>query len=200
MLGKQHAQFGIASGALASCALLALGTVSAPVCLGITGLNLVGSLFPDIDHPDSAVSTRLFPLLSRGVTRVAKHRGLLHDPVFYLAIFAAGFALFSHFGLPLWILCGLLLGIAGHLFLDALTVNGTPFLYLFNKDRKVHLLPKKMRICTTKTSAAVVTGLLCALCYVGAGIIVGKSGVLDAPCNFIAEQTAEFVLMVKGVL
>jgi len=118
MLGKTHFAAGVCAGAV-----LTYGGQLEPkqAILAIAGTAL-GSLLPDIDHRNSTISHAVKPV-GVVVSAVAGHRKLLHNAAFYAAVFAALFILKRDVAM----LCvPLFIGIATHLFLDALNPAGIP--------------------------------------------------------------------------
>lgn len=96
----------------------------------------VGSLLPDIDTPTSSVGQKVKPV-SKLVNIIFGHRGLLHTPLFTLAL-----------SLVLWLLqiklspahplamagcIGLIAGYISHLFLDFLTPMGIMLFFPFSR-------------------------------------------------------------------
>lgn len=158
MTGTTHFTAGLFAGAsLALC--LHLQPVQGAVVIAGTAL---GSLFPDIDHKNSTISQKAKPV-GTVVSAIAGHRKLLHDPVFYMAAYAA------------LVLCGrsisyaaapLFLGVATHLLLDVLNTAGIPFLYMLNKKWRIHLL----RVRTGSVTDKVIGKTLHAMAYLAAGI------------------------------
>lgn len=137
-MAKTHMAFG--------CALwAALGTAAefsgVPHATGIAVMTMpvvaLGSLMPDIDHPESAFGRRV-PFLSVPISAIFGHRGITHSLLAVLALFAGAAwaaAWFAHgaagptatlmtFGvLPLSV------GYLSHLLGDGLTVSGLPLLW-----------------------------------------------------------------------
>lgn len=97
MTWSTHVIGGLQAGIIASCVIDASPENSAV----IIGASVLGSILPDIDHPDSKItrSDSLLSLVSHGVSRFTKHRGFTHTIIgalvfallFYgLAIFRTG--------------------------------------------------------------------------------------------------------------
>lgn len=91
---------------------------------------VLGSLLPDIDHPQSYLGRRLW-FLSAPINKLFGHRGITHSLLFtaILGIVTA----------PWWAINplffgGILLGYFSHLLADMTTVSGIPLLYP-NKKR-----------------------------------------------------------------
>lgn len=97
--------------------------------------SLLGGIFPDIDNPSSHMG-RLSAPVSTVIGKInellgkkgSNHRGILHDPITYLA----GLVLAYFFFPPL---IGFFIGCLSHLFLDMFNPKGIPFLFV----KKIHL-------------------------------------------------------------
>ena len=92
--------------------------------------GLLGGIFPDIDNPTSymgklsaPVSTVIGFINEKLGKTGANHRGILHDPIIYLA----GLVLSYFFLSPL---IGFFVGCLSHLFLDMFNPKGIPFLFV----------------------------------------------------------------------
>lgn len=129
MQGKTHLLIGMAAG-------LALSQpVTAP--LGII-LGGIGGLLPDIDHPNSSISRKLYPL--RWLIFWLPHRTLTHSIWAALAMLLP--ALLIH---PL-LIC-LWAGYTLHIAADMATQRGIPLLYPLT-PLNCYLLPKPLRLLT----------------------------------------------------
>lgn len=135
MLGRTH----VAGGMISACASLLLfkqpaQSLPPPVALLALGMGMIGSLLPDIDHPQSAMGRQL-PIVSDGVSLVMGHRGGMHSLLMtFLVGIAASIGL--HFVYPsvaYLLAAALTLGYLSHLMLDALTPSGVPFLWPVNE-------------------------------------------------------------------
>ena len=124
MLGKQHLVFGVATSIAISGALASNGVTAFNTPIYFIGGVALGSLFPDIDDPDSLIG-RVVPFLSLRIHKYFGHRGLTHDLklILLLAIFPILATCFT--GNLAFI--GFLYGILGHEFLDMMTSLGVPF-------------------------------------------------------------------------
>lgn len=94
--------------------------------------GLVGGIFPDIDNPTSHIGKLSAPIstvigkINHLLGKVgANHRGILHDPIIYIAA-----AILSYMFFPP--LIGFIIGCISHLFLDMFNPKGIPF-FLFKK-------------------------------------------------------------------
>ena len=168
MLGKQHLAFGICSGIAFTSALSCVTEITPQGAACFVFTMGIGAIFPDIDHPDSIVSKKA-PFVSKIVTRFVKHRTITHDILVYAVILV----LMLVFKAP-FVLFGFPVGCISHLFLDGFTVNGLPIAYLFNKEKKLYFLPKKMRPKSSGAGAAVLTVLFCIISIFLAGLSLYK--------------------------
>lgn len=100
----------------------------------LMGSTLLGSLLPDIDHPQSVLGRRL-QIISVPLHRQFGHRSLTHSIFFLLGAFLIPY----YFGLDA-LAWGLSVGIFSHILLDLLCVgSGVAFLYPLYKHR-IHLI------------------------------------------------------------
>lgn len=162
MNGREHMSFGLVTGVAAGIVLSTNGVVDETATLGFVALSLLGSLVPDADHEHSKINSMFPP--AKLIHYIFRERGLFHDPAFWGII--AG--IMAYFSVDImWF--GIILGIAGHLFLDSFTVWGIPFLCIFKKrwsDGKlhdrfiIHLFPKGMRCKSNGKAAIAVTWAL----------------------------------------
>lgn len=157
MMGREHISFGAVTGAAAGLVVFAHCGSFLTGC-AFAGLTVLGSLLPDADHENSTIN-RVFPPAKAAYyllgAKDGKGRGaFLHDPAFYAAV--AGLMAYFQAG---FVWYGILIGIAGHLLLDAFTWYGLPFLSLVNRKR-LHIVPRRMRFASNSVQAIVVTWLL----------------------------------------
>lgn len=117
MLAVSHVVVG---GALWWGVAQATGQPTEPAALGLAAL---GSLLPDIDHPQSWAGKRL-AVVSIPLAALIGHRGVTHSLI-AVAGFVALLALLgvNHLAAPLAV------GYLAHLLADALTVSGVPLLW-----------------------------------------------------------------------
>lgn len=113
--------------------------------LGITDIfvlsasTLVGSLLPDIDHPQSVIGRRL-PITSGFLHKSFGHRSLTHSIFFLMATLMLP-VLFNY---PV-IGIGLSLGTLSHILLDLLCIgSGVAFLYPVYK-RRIQLINRSRK-------------------------------------------------------
>jgi len=86
---------------------------------------LLGSLLPDIDHPNSKLGRKIWPI-SKLLNLIFGHRGFFHSIFFVLLIsIPIGIYFGSSFGFAI------ALGVFSHLLSDALTVSGVALFYPF---------------------------------------------------------------------
>ncbi len=124
MLGRTHLLFGLVLGFFAVKELALPSTVVVFV--------LLGSLFPDLDHPSSLISCFNFVLkdVSKAVKKVIGHRTYLHtlEAGFLISFLIAPVSSYFGFNATLNAI-GFFTGFAGHLFLDSLTRSGVPLTF-----------------------------------------------------------------------
>lgn len=137
MRGTQHLHFGVVTGAAAASCIAFTGLVNPLSVVPFVVLSGIGSLLPDIDSPESKIGQR-FPFLSNFIKKKFGHRTITHAVLPWLIISIICIVI-----LPFWS-WGLVYGILSHLFLDALTIHGVPFV-VKNKHSNIHLLPKFLR-------------------------------------------------------
>ena len=93
--------------------------------------GLIGGIFPDIDNPNSYMGHLASPVSNViGKTNElfgkngSNHRGILHDPIVYIAGLILSYLFFSP-------LVGFFVGCLSHIFLDMFNPKGVPFLLFF---------------------------------------------------------------------
>lgn len=127
-----------------------LPEISLPVVATAVAGGTVGSLFPDIDEPNSIVGKKV-KLLSKGIKTIFGHRGIVHTPIFaFLLSILMYFGLsYIAYYLPTEYIEYLKLfhltftvGYASHIILDMLTPFGIMVFYPFTKYR-FHLIALK---------------------------------------------------------
>ena len=138
MRGTQHLHFGVVTGAAAASCMAFSGLVNPLSVVPFVVLSGLGSLVPDIDSPESKLGRR-FPFLSTFIEKKFGHRTITHAVLPWLIV-----AVLSVVFLPFWS-WGFVYGILSHLFLDALTIHGVPFVVKKKKGTNIHLLPKFLR-------------------------------------------------------
>lgn len=126
---RTHRVGGLAVGAIA--ASIASPELQPTTVAIIVVSSFLGSYFPDIDEPSSRIG-RKFPLLSRGLKRIFRHRGVVHTPVFCLILLALVRFGLARFITPEHLKCILIgfgLGYLSHLLLDTITSKGIMWLW-----------------------------------------------------------------------
>ena len=119
MMGNTH----MTGGAVAALSVISVIGITSPVVIGLgMACAVSGSLFPDIDHPNSKLSRRnqLCSVVSNLVCSLTKHRGFCHTIPFLLLM-----------GMGWWIVF-VLLGSVAESHLDA-------FLYETARETQVPL-------------------------------------------------------------
>ena len=150
MNNKTHKIGGVCSGLIASTLLFSNnfgveGLLSS--ALIVSGAT-IGSLAPDIDHPESKVGRKfLLKPISIFINKIFGHRTITHSVVtsmFMTVMLLSSTLLFT--GVPNFIYSNLIVGFCvgwfSHLLLDLLTVKGIPVFYPFIK-KKYNLLKFK---------------------------------------------------------
>lgn len=107
------------------------GLPAEPAMLTAAG---IGSLLPDIDHPDSWFGRR-FRYVSVPLAMVIGHRGITHS-LLALALCLAGLALLGRHAVAAPVLVGYL----SHLVCDSLTVGGVPLLWPWRRPFGLRLV------------------------------------------------------------
>lgn len=95
--------------------------------------TLLGSLLPDIDHPQSWLGKRI-PFISIPVSAIFGHRGITHSLFGMLLLISICFAIAISLQILTAPLTGILIGYVGHVLGDWVTPSGIPLLWP-NKDR-----------------------------------------------------------------
>jgi len=87
----------------------------------------LGSLLPDIDHPNSYINNQL--RVTKPIGRTIRHRGFTHSIEFIILVSI----LLKIIGVNTTIIFGLLIGIISHLIMDSITVSGVRWSYFLGK-------------------------------------------------------------------
>lgn len=147
--------------ALTSAACLAAPSLLGPATPTAVAVGVVGSLLPDIDHPQSTIANlSLFSkVLSKSMSLATGHRGLCHSLVFIAvtSILFHRFALTLHESLTAYCTIWLALGMLSHLLLDMLNPSGVKLFWPVGKKR--HIIGMK----TGSTGERIVAIILLAL-------------------------------------
>lgn len=123
MEGKTHIVGGLAAGVGYSVIFGVDDTT--PFLFGC----MVGSLIPDIDHPQGKLG-RVLPFISHPISSIFGHRTLTHSLLFLVGTWLL--FLFTNFSGALEM--GILIGIASHIILDSVTKDGVKLFYPFDID------------------------------------------------------------------
>ena len=128
MLAFTHIAAGCASSLLVSGALNAQPSQT----ILVLGGGILGSMMPDIDHPQSAFGKRVLPL-SIPISTVFGHRGITHS---LLAVAGMSWLIWWslhhlhwHQGYAVPVVAGVATGYLSHLAGDWLTNSGVPLLW-----------------------------------------------------------------------
>lgn len=143
MMYRTHMLGGLGAGLVVSQAVLgSMSAITNETAL-LTTMALivyasgVGSMLPDIDHRNSNISQN-FKISSFFIGMFAKHRGILHTPIFWSGLIGLIYLILSLIKVvpaPLQnnITLGLGAGVLSHLLLDTFTGRGIMWLYPFSK-------------------------------------------------------------------
>ena len=143
MMGRTHLSAGILTGEIMICAMNQFDQTSTILLIGTTA---IGSLLPDIDHPQSMVSKsgKITKNLSSSVSAVTQHRGFTHTPVFTaLVMFILFMVLRVYTNYAEMAAFGLGAGMVSHLILDTLNENGIMWL--------CPIVPKRLHVAKIRT-------------------------------------------------
>lgn len=126
-MGKSHMAIGAVTG-------LGISTFGADALLPlVVGASVIGSLFPDIDHPKSKMGRALLPI-SLIASMFFDHRGFTHSAtaVALLAIVCFALGAYVDYGIIYW---GFLAGYASHILADMFTNAGVELFSPFSNKR-----------------------------------------------------------------
>jgi inner membrane protein len=150
MMGKTHLVIGVSYG-VALVPAVTRGEFT-PTQLGfiMTGL-VIGSLLPDIDHPQSLISQQI-PLVGKVISRLTRHRGLFHSILGVVILFglSAWLSILIAGGLTSlgiqqadtatrYISAGLMIGYILHIVADMLTISGVKLFYPWKRNIRIPL-------------------------------------------------------------
>jgi len=101
----------------------------AVIFIGLT----VGSLLPDLDHPQSLLS-QMIPIIGGVISNITRHRGILHSILavvilFFVGGFVAGLS--NNSMMLLWFWSAMIFAYIGHILADMMTKHGVQLLYPF---------------------------------------------------------------------
>jgi len=129
MNGNMHLFFGAYVGATGAVLL----NTTPEESLFFISAAMVGSLFPDIDEPGSMLGKHI-PVLPKFFKKNFGHRGLIHTPIFMLALWTILYGVTYPYGFSK-VSFGFLLGYSAHLVQDMFTKRGISLLYPFYKKK-----------------------------------------------------------------
>lgn len=135
-MGKTHVVIGIAYGTALIPALQRGDYSVEQYGLVMVGL-VIGSLLPDLDHPQSTLS-RMIPIVGGLLSRLTGHRGILHSIVGVIicwlvcgGLMIPAVAVTQDARLSAHIFAGLMIGYILHIVADSLTKGGVRLFYPF---------------------------------------------------------------------
>lgn len=125
MEGTTHILGGAVAGMLCTLILQSTGIQS----VGLVGISIAGSLFPDIDLCSSKAGSKAKPA-SFTINALFGHRTLFHSPILYIALYL----LWTHYfpNARTWAVA-FAVGVASHILLDMFNKRGIPLLYPIKK-------------------------------------------------------------------
>ena len=126
MNGTQHYSLGLAVGYMGALTYTDVPIQQAEIILACCA----GSLYPDLDNPNSILGHILWPV-SKIINRISGHRGFFHSLVNVLISSTLLYFLLSSFGIliPFPITCAFFAGFLLHLLQDSFTRMGVPCLW-----------------------------------------------------------------------
>lgn len=163
MRGKEHLIFGIGTATATMAVAHNFGdSYDTSNFILLAGL---GALFPDIDSPTSTIgSIPGIHFVSKILNKTIGHRTITHDPLLISII-----AILTSLHFPLCI--GFWFGYFTHLFLDGLTKQG---LYSIILKKKIHLLPRNIKIYSESDIAKSLTMIILFIYCAGGYFIVSN--------------------------
>ena len=163
MRGTTHLTSGVCAGAIL-CSYLKqpLSTETIFIASGA----IIGSLFPDIDEPQSLLGRKIKPI-SWLTKKATGHRGIIHTP-FMLVLFGI-LLYFLYWKFPLnaniqLFGLGFVIGYMMHLILDALTPRGIMLFSPFS-DKRYSIIKWKWRSKDLICSIIMILGTIAFFCY-----------------------------------
>lgn len=125
MEGATHILGGAVAGMLCTLILQSTGIQS----VGLVGVSIAGSLFPDVDLCSSKAGSKAKPA-SFTINKLFGHRTLFHSPILYAALYL----LWTHYfpNARIWAVA-FAVGVASHILLDMFNKRGIPLLYPIKK-------------------------------------------------------------------
>lgn len=163
MMGTSHIIIGVASWAVA-CGVTPLDFTGPGAALAA-----LGSLLPDIDHPNSTIanwgsrSIKPFKMIAYPISMIFGHRGITHSlfAVIGCAAVLTWFAISRDMGAEsVMIVSAIVTGYLSHVFADFTTHSGVPWLWPKRKNYSLHLCQtgSMAEFCITIAFAAAVYG------------------------------------------
>lgn len=135
MIARTHVMIGFTYG-MALLPVVERGEYTPLQFVLLTSGLVIGSLLPDIDHPQSTISRKL-PPAGWIASKLVSHRGFFHSILgcvilFWLMVLPVGFfkELFQSDD-PFHMAAGLTIGYMFHIFADMFTVSGVRLLFPF---------------------------------------------------------------------
>ncbi len=158
MNGNCHLIFGTAVGTAVCMGLKADITE----CTLIMSTCIIGSVFPDIDNPNSHIGGLTVPI-STVIGKVSelfgktgsRHRGIFHDLFIYLLGFYLSFMYFRP-------VLGFCIGTLSHLFLDMFNPSGIPFFFGMLRIRIARII--------SGSTASIIISFILSVIAIGFGI------------------------------
>lgn len=133
MTGKTHLSAGLLVGAVLAVSSQDLNIASAAFTIVAAS---IGSLIPDIDHPQSMISTsnKTTRIASASLSAVTKHRGFTHTLVFLAIVVGLCNYICTHY-FPQYssLSAAICAGMLSHLLLDTLNEKGIMWLWPLSK-------------------------------------------------------------------
>ncbi|MGP4063044.1 metal-dependent hydrolase [Halobacillus sp. H74] len=126
MEGKTHIVGGLAAG-VGYSVLVGTGDTT-PFLVGC----MVGSLIPDIDHPQGKLG-RVLPFLSKPISSIFGHRTVTHSLLFLVIVGVA----FQFLNLSQALEIGIMIGLVSHIVLDSVTKDGVKLFYPFDFNFRI---------------------------------------------------------------
>ena len=129
MIGRTHLAAGILCG---EAIVIVENVTNLSDVTFIIAAAAIGSLLPDIDHPQSmmAKSNRTTKTVSGVISSVTQHRGFTHTLVFAALMWFLASRLAAQFNVASeYVVGGFMIGILSHLLLDTLNDRGVMWLW-----------------------------------------------------------------------
>lgn len=141
MNGKTHRVGGVCAGVITTAVMLQPPYTFSKLFLSgiIIWGSTAGSFIPDIDHKGSTIGKK-HKITSFAISNLFGHRGMAHAPLIYSLLYFLALTLGETIPgylqlMYVSLITGIFIGVLSHIFLDSLTVDGTPWLYPFTKKK-----------------------------------------------------------------